>query len=73
MMIGDAPGDYKAAAQNNILFYPINPGHEEKSWERFYNEALDKFFDGSFSGAYQDKLLEEFNAYLPETPPWKKK
>lgn len=71
LMIGDAPGDYKAAEKNGVLFYPINPGHEEKSWERFYNEALDKFFDGTFEGEYQQKILAEFNNYLPELPPWK--
>ncbi|MBD3306890.1 HAD hydrolase-like protein, partial [candidate division KSB3 bacterium] len=40
LMIGDAPGDYKAATDNGVLFYPINPGAEEASWERFYNEAI---------------------------------
>ncbi|MDP6445926.1 MAG: HAD hydrolase-like protein, partial [Pirellulaceae bacterium] len=28
LMIGDAPGDFKAATANNCLFYPINPGEE---------------------------------------------
>ena len=32
LMIGDAPGDLKAARSNNILFFPVNPGNEEKSW-----------------------------------------
>ena len=44
LMVGDAPGDLKAAKSNNVLFFPINPGHEEESWERFYSKALDKFF-----------------------------
>jgi phosphoglycolate phosphatase-like HAD superfamily hydrolase len=70
LMIGDAPGDYKAAAHNDALFYPINPGHEEASWERFYKEGLDRFFDGSFSGEYQAELLREFEGYLPEKPSW---
>ncbi|MDO4575132.1 MAG: HAD hydrolase-like protein [Planctomycetia bacterium] len=70
LMIGDAPGDFKAAQPNNALFYPINPGAEEASWERFYNEALDKFFNGTFAGAYQQMLLDEFNKYLPVNPPW---
>ena len=38
-MIGDAPGDMKAARANGALFFPINPGHEDESWERFYDEA----------------------------------
>jgi phosphoglycolate phosphatase-like HAD superfamily hydrolase len=71
LMIGDAPGDYKAAAANNCLFFPINPGAEEASWRRLYEEGIDRFFDGSFAGAYQERLLAEFEAFLPERPPWK--
>jgi hypothetical protein len=71
LMIGDAPGDMKAARANGVLFYPINPGHEEDSWERFYNEALDKFFNKEYEGAYEAALVEEFESYLPEIPPWK--
>jgi hypothetical protein len=70
-MIGDAPGDYSAAKANQVLFYPINPGHEEASWERFYNEGLKKFFNGTFAGSYQEMLLKEFDQYLPEKPPFK--
>ena len=43
LMIGDAPGDFKAAKSNFALFYPINPGKEEQSWQRLYDEALDQF------------------------------
>lgn len=70
LMIGDAPGDYKAATSNGVLFFPVNPGHEEASWERFYNEALDKFFSGTYQGEYESKLIEEFDSYLPEKPSW---
>lgn len=70
LMIGDAPGDFKAADANGSLFYPINPGNEEKSWERFFGEALDRFFAGTYAGDYQKQLLEEFNKYLPENPSW---
>ena len=71
LMIGDAPGDFKAAKSNGVLFYPINPGHEEDSWERFYNEALDLFFEGKYSGVYEQRLIEEFETYLPDKPHWK--
>ena len=70
LMIGDAPGDYNAAKGNDALFFPINPGHEEASWERFYNEGLDRFFAGTFAGKYQEELLTEFDRYLPEHPSW---
>ncbi len=72
LMIGDAPGDMKAARANNALFYPINPGDEERSWERFYNEAMERFFAGDYAGEYEAALIREFETYLPDTPPWKR-
>ena len=70
LMIGDAPGDYKAAVANRALFFPVNPGAEEASWERFYEEGIQRFLAGTFDGEYHAKLLEEFDSYLPEKPPW---
>ena len=70
LMIGDAPGDCKAAMANNAIFYPINPGKEEASWERFCTESFDKFLNGNFDAEYQQILLDEFDANLPEHPPW---
>lgn len=72
LMIGDAPGDLKAAKAHGFSFYPVNPGDEAASWERLYNEALAKFYAGSYVGAYEQALLAEFDRYLPEQPPWKK-
>ena len=72
LMIGDAPGDLEAARANHALFFPINPGHEEESWERFYKEGLRKFLAGEFAGAYEASLIAEFDALLPATPPWKR-
>jgi phosphoglycolate phosphatase-like HAD superfamily hydrolase len=72
LMVGDAPGDMRAAKANDALFYPINPGDESKSWQRFYEEACEKFFNGQYAGAYEQKVIEEFDNYLPETPPWEK-
>ena len=68
LMVGDAPGDYEAAKANNCLFYPINPGAEEASWERLHTESLDHFLTGAFAGQYQADLIKEFESYLPETP-----
>ncbi len=70
LMIGDAPGDLKAAKTNGVLFFPVNPGYEEKSWKRFDNEAMDKFFGGTYEGEYENSLIDEFQSFLPETPPW---
>lgn len=70
LMIGDAPGDHKAAVANNCLFFPINPGQEEASWKRLLDEGIDRFLSGTFAGDYQQQLVAEFNEYLPATPPW---
>ncbi|MHB1296322.1 MAG: HAD family hydrolase [Anaerolineae bacterium] len=72
LMIGDAPGDLKAARGNNAYFYPINPGHEDESWECFYNEAFGRFIEGTYGGAYEAALIAEFDKALPDSPPWKR-
>jgi phosphoglycolate phosphatase-like HAD superfamily hydrolase len=71
LMIGDAPGDMKAARANEALFYPINPGHEEASWQRFYEEAVHRFLAEEYAGEYENALIAEFEALLPDVPPWK--
>jgi hypothetical protein len=53
------------------LFFPINPGHEEQSWERFYHEGIERFFKQAYRGEYEDFLIAEFEQLLPEKPPWK--
>lgn len=70
LMIGDAFGDLEAARGNQALFFPINPGHEEESWRRFYREGVKKFLSGEFAGAYEAELMAEFTKLLPATPPW---
>lgn len=70
LMIGDAPGDYQAAVANKALYFPINPGAEEASWKRLFDEGIDRFLSGTFAGKYEEDLLAEFERYLPERPPW---
>ncbi len=70
LMIGDAPGDQKAAKSNGALFFPIVPGSEESSWQRLFNEGLDQFFAGKYAGDYEARLVKEFEASLPENPSW---
>ena len=72
LMIGDAPGDLKAANAVNALFFPVIPGREDESWKRFHDEALDNFFAMKYEGAYQKALLEEFRKSLPEKAPWQR-
>lgn len=71
LMIGDAPGDLEAAKQNDALFFPVNPGHEEASWKLFHDQALARFFAGTYKGGYERELIQEFERFLPESPPWK--
>jgi len=70
LMIGDAPGDFAAAKGVGARFFPINPGVEDASWERFFREGCDRFLAEAYSGDYESGLVAEFEAYLPEKPPW---
>ncbi len=72
LMIGDAKGDLDAAGNNGILFYPVIPGKEDASWERFINEGLNRFINNTFKGDYEDSLLKEFMRSLPDSPRWKR-
>jgi len=71
ILIGDAYGDLNAAKSNGVHFFPINPGKEDLSWERFLNEGFEKFTHGNYAGHYEEMLISEFRKSLPETPPWK--
>ena len=70
LMVGDAPGDLAAARANAAAFYPINPAHEEASWQRFCTEAYPRFLAGTYRGEYEARCTNEFLALLPATPPW---
>lgn len=72
LMVGDAPGDLTAAEDNRAAFYPIVPGREDESWRRLHDEAYDRFLAGCYAGAYAGRLIAEFKASLPDTPPWKR-
>ncbi len=64
LMIGDAPGDFQAASENQVWFYPILAGKEEESWNRFSDEILPVFIVGAFDEKLQKKLLEDFKNNL---------
>lgn len=72
LMIGDAPGDLKAANDNGALFFPVVPGNENRSWRLFHDEALDMFIAGTYRGEYQERLIDEFRRSLPEVPSWQR-
>ena len=66
LMIGDAPGDQKAAEDNGVLYYPILVKKEKSSWERFLSEGLEKFLSGTYSGKYQEERINECQKNLSE-------
>ncbi|MGN1019755.1 MAG: HAD family hydrolase [Aristaeellaceae bacterium] len=68
LMIGDAPGDARAAAENNVLFYPILAGQEVASWTLLADEALPRLFTGQYHPAYQQRLLTQFHRRLGGKP-----
>jgi len=70
LMIGDAFSDYRAAKSIDACFFPILPGDEESSWQRFVNEALRRFFRKEYKGSYQEELIDELRQRLPENPHW---
>ena len=65
-MLGDALGDMDAAKAVGAHFYPIIPKCENECWDRLISEGLEKFKNGSFSGDYEQSLIEKFDAGLPE-------
>lgn len=59
IMVGDAPADYDAAKEAGVLFYPVLAYQERESWEMF-PEALERFLNGTYAGAFQMQKIEEF-------------
>ena len=65
LKIGDAPGDFKAANENGILYYPIIPGKETESWALMRDKYADIFKDGNYKGLKMDERVKEFLDVLP--------
>lgn len=60
LMLGNAMKDLEVAKTCGVCFYPIVLGKEIQSWQRFEEEALGRFYAGTYIGAYQDELVEDF-------------
>lgn len=72
LMIGDAPGDLKAAKDNGVLFFPVLPGKEDESWQKLLSDGFPRFFSGKYDIDYMEALEEEFMERLPDLPPWQR-
>ena len=70
LMLGDSPGDLKAARDVGALFFPVNPGSEDASWQLLLDESMEQFFNGQYAGDYESALIDKFQELLPATPPW---
>jgi len=64
LMVGDAMEDLDVAKHCGVCFYPIIITKEEASWERFHEEALERFYDGTYAGDYEAGLIKEFKEAL---------
>ena len=70
LIIGDAPGDLKAAQNINALFFPILPLKENESWDEFNRNAHKHFFNNSYLGSYQTNQIDQFELSLSINPSW---
>ena len=63
MMVGDAPGDCKAAMINGVHFYPILVSHEYESWKNIMN-SVKRLVERAFTQEWQEQLTDEFEKNL---------
>lgn len=64
LVLGDAPGDERAATNNGVLFYPILAGYETESWKRLQTEGLDRLFSGTYDRVYEWEQRQRFRKNL---------
>ncbi|MGN1328442.1 MAG: HAD family hydrolase [Eubacterium sp.] len=48
LMVGDAPGDEKAAIINNVHYFQIVPKEETKSWTKLKEKSIVRFFNNCY-------------------------
>jgi len=71
LMIGDSSGDLKAIKEDKGCFYPIFPGKENDSWQRFPGVFM-TFIEGNYATHMEKKLIDEFSTVLLTSPAWEK-
>lgn len=60
IMLGDAAGDYQAARENGILFYPIQVSKEVSSWKEFGEVVFPMFLEGAYTESEMNKYVKQF-------------
>ena len=60
LMIGDSPGDLKAAEVNQVGFYPILVGKEKQSWTRLAEQVASDFVNQAVSKEDYQSYADEF-------------
>nr|WP_248629019.1 HAD family hydrolase [Enterococcus cecorum] len=60
LMIGDSPGDLKAAEMNQVGFYPILVGKEKQSWTRLAEQVASDFVNQALSKEDYRSYADEF-------------
>ena len=60
LMIGDSPGDLKAAEVNKVGFYPILVGKEKQSWTRLADQVAIDFVNVRLSKEDYQSYADEF-------------
>lgn len=65
LMIGDAPGDMKAAHESGTLFYPMEIDRESKSWKALKNTYFKEFLTCNYLPS-QNKLEQSFCSHFEE-------
>ncbi|WFB37560.1 HAD hydrolase-like protein [Kiritimatiellota bacterium B12222] len=69
ILIGDAPGDLKAARACGISFYPTLPGKEAESWAQFMAVDFELFLAGRYREEREPTHIQNFENLLSEEPP----
>jgi len=64
LMIGDTESDGAAAHKVGALFYPILPGDEAASWQRFHDTILPLFLEGRYDRETEEKYYSELKKIL---------
>ena len=62
-MIGDAPGDMKAAHESGTLFYPMKIDGESESWKELKDIYFKEFLRGDYLLS-QSKLEQDFRRHF---------